>query len=156
MCCVHVNASQNIYKHSARSNMKEVTSEGLAEVLRNFEWILEKVRAMAELPAQAERARVVCILGSGFGADLEVARAVQRTLERFHIQCVVRVASAHKSTADVLQAIADYECTHESCTSILHASVFLICNQQPAPLCLSPNFNMLFNFFVYKLVRVYE
>ena len=110
-----------------RSNMKEVTSEGLAEVLRNFEWILEKVRAMAQWPAQAERARVVCVLGSGFGADLEVARAVQRTLERFHVQCVVRVASAHKSTADVLQAIADYEGVHSCYTStnILYTNVWL-------------------------------
>ena len=115
MCIVHVTASKTIEKHPVRSNMKEVTSEGLAEVLRNFEWILEKVRAMAEWPAQAERARVVCVLGSGFGADLEVARSVQRTLERFHVQCVVRVASAHKSTADVLQAIADYECTQCTC-----------------------------------------
>lgn len=96
----------------ACSDMKEVTSEGLSAVLRNFEWILEQVRQLAQWPAQAERARVVCVLGSGFGRDLEVARVVQHMLDRFHVPCLVRVASAHKSTADVLQAIAEYECTH--------------------------------------------
>ncbi len=89
--------------------MSQVTEEGLAQVLANFEWVLERVLEMKARASASVRGRVVCVLGSA--SDVPVAKEVEAVLSQLMVPCVVRVCSAHKTTEELLQLVAQYEGT---------------------------------------------
>ncbi|KAK2171635.1 hypothetical protein NP493_1046g00042 [Ridgeia piscesae] len=83
--------------------LKDVTSEALLEVKRNFTWVMDKLKTLMSPP----RARVVVLMGSP--SDSETAQAVHSTLSRLGVPCQVRVTSAHKGTEETLRILAEYE-----------------------------------------------
>ena len=89
--------------------MSQVTEEGLSQVLRNFEWVLERVLEMKARASASARGRVVCVLGSA--SDVPVAKEVAAVLTQLMVPCVIRVCSAHKTTEELLQLVAQYEGT---------------------------------------------
>ncbi|XP_071087352.1 multifunctional protein ADE2-like [Haliotis cracherodii] len=83
--------------------LKEVTPEALDMVKRNFQWVAERVEKLSPKP----HARAVVIMGSP--TDSSFADKIKSTCTAYGVPCELRVSSAHKSTDEVLQILAEYE-----------------------------------------------
>lgn len=84
-------------------DMKEVTAEGLEQVKKNFNWILEKTKEFLTGP----RARAVVIMGST--SDMSHCEKIRESCSKFGIPCFLRVSSAHKGTTETLNVLSEYE-----------------------------------------------
>lgn len=84
-------------------NLKEVTSDDLNVVKRNFQWVAERVKEFLPKPVS----RVVILMGSS--SDKEHCKKIKQACEKYGLLTEMRVTSAHKGTDQTLKIIAEYE-----------------------------------------------
>lgn len=85
-------------------DMKEVTAEGLALVLKNYTQVMEITSTFSK-PRQD--CQVLVIMGSG--SDGVFARKIADAANKFGLKAVLKVSSAHKTTSDTLEVISEFE-----------------------------------------------
>ncbi|XP_055346924.1 multifunctional protein ADE2-like [Paramacrobiotus metropolitanus] len=85
---------------------KEVNEDKLKQVKLNFDWIADQLMDMFGSKHKVN-GRVVIFMGSA--SDLNWAKSIQKEVEPFGIDTVLRVTSAHKTTEDALRAAAVYD-----------------------------------------------
>ncbi|ESO93819.1 hypothetical protein LOTGIDRAFT_182233 [Lottia gigantea] len=83
--------------------LKEVTSEGLETVKRNFQWVAERVEKLVVKPT----GRAVVFMGSP--SDKEYCEKIREACQTYGVPCQLRVSSAHKGSKDTLQILSEYE-----------------------------------------------
>lgn len=83
--------------------LKEVTSEALDTVKRNFEWVAERVTKLSPKP----HARVAVIMGSS--SDMVHCEKIRQACKAYGVPCELRVSSAHKGTDETMKILAQYE-----------------------------------------------
>ncbi|XP_077983789.1 multifunctional protein ADE2-like [Glandiceps talaboti] len=83
--------------------LKEVTSEGLEMVKRNFQWVADRVAQLLPKP----QAQAVVLMGSA--SDTEHGEKIRATCKNFGVPCELRVTSAHKGPDKTLKILAEYE-----------------------------------------------
>lgn len=84
--------------------LAEVTPEALEVVKKNFAWIGEKVKMLAE---QTPSGRVAVLMGSS--SDKEFGKKIQDKCLALGIACELRVSSAHKGPDATLKILSEYE-----------------------------------------------
>ena len=84
-------------------NLKEVTTEAMAEIKKNYQWVSDQAQQLITRPF----ARVVIMMGSA--SDLEHGKKIERHLQCFGIPAEIRVSSAHKGTEETLRILRWYE-----------------------------------------------
>lgn len=84
-------------------NLKEVTSDGLDMVKRNFEWIADKVLLLNSKPT----CRVAVFMGSS--SDAAHCEKIRTACNSLGVPCELRVSSAHKQTEQTMRLLAEYE-----------------------------------------------
>ncbi|KAK5614189.1 hypothetical protein CRENBAI_007847 [Crenichthys baileyi] len=85
-------------------DLKEVTSEAMQMVKRNFEWVSERVQLLLEPQASG---RVVILMGST--SDLAHCEKIKKACTSYGLPCNLRVTSAHKGPDETLRIKAEYE-----------------------------------------------
>lgn len=88
--------------------LKEVTSEDLSVVLKNFTWISTQMDNI--IPANNHL--VVVLMGSP--TDTDHCEKIARYCKDLGLNVELRVCSAHKSTADTLSIVREYESVHNN------------------------------------------
>ncbi|KAK6172945.1 hypothetical protein SNE40_016498 [Patella caerulea] len=83
--------------------LKEVTSEGLETVKRNFQWVAERVEKLIPKPS----GRAVVLMGSP--SDTAHCEKIRDYCKSYGVPCELRVSSAHKGSHDTLQILSEYE-----------------------------------------------
>jgi phosphoribosylaminoimidazole carboxylase/phosphoribosylaminoimidazole-succinocarboxamide synthase len=84
-------------------DMKEVTTEGLDTVIRNFRFVADKLdKFVPPSPGKA-----VVLMGSP--TDEAHCRKIQEACTALGVACQLRVTSAHKGTAETLNVLSEYE-----------------------------------------------
>ncbi|PAA91198.1 hypothetical protein BOX15_Mlig010991g3 [Macrostomum lignano] len=79
-------------------DMAEVTDDGLRAVLRNFQWVADKLPAVLSSP----KGRVIIAMGSATDADY--CKSIAAELRKLGVEQVdIRVCSAHKATRFALE-----------------------------------------------------
>jgi len=84
-------------------NLKQVTSEALETVKRNFVWISEQLDGI--IPKNDHL--VVIIMGSG--SDKDHCQKIADHCKKLGLNVELRVSSAHKATKGTLQIVSEYE-----------------------------------------------
>jgi phosphoribosylaminoimidazole carboxylase/phosphoribosylaminoimidazole-succinocarboxamide synthase len=84
-------------------DMKEVTSEGLDTVIRNFRFVAEKLDKFTP----PSTGKVVVLMGSA--TDEAHCRKIQEACTALGVNCQLRVSSAHKGTEETLRVLSEYE-----------------------------------------------
>ncbi|XP_071786466.1 multifunctional protein ADE2-like [Asterias amurensis] len=82
---------------------KEVTSEGLQQVIRNFQWVADQLDSFIPSP----KGQAVVIMGSP--SDMVHGEKIRDLCLSFGFPCHLRVSSAHKGTDETLNIVAQYE-----------------------------------------------
>ncbi|KAI6175917.1 hypothetical protein M3Y97_00742600 [Aphelenchoides bicaudatus] len=85
-------------------DLPQVTDEALKELKKNYDRV---ERLTHEFLAHSTRPRAVIVMGSG--ADKASAEKIAQALNKFGVEPVLRVSSAHKSPPETLEIIAEYE-----------------------------------------------
>lgn len=81
-----------------------MTDEAIKELKKNYDRVEQLTR---EFSSDATKPRGVIVMGSG--ADKPIGEKIATHLRAFGIEPILRVCSAHKSTAEALQLVGDYE-----------------------------------------------
>jgi len=84
-------------------NLKEVTSEAIAEIKKNYAWVAEQVKMFCSKPTS----RVVILMGSP--SDMEHCKKIKTKLEQCGVPTEMRVTSAHKGTEETMRILHYYE-----------------------------------------------
>jgi len=84
-------------------NLREVTSEAMTEIKKNYAWVMEEVKKFAMKPS----GRVVILMGSA--SDLPHGEKIKLTLSAFGVPCEIRITSAHKGTDETIRVLHYYE-----------------------------------------------
>ncbi len=84
-------------------NLKEVTSEAMAEIKKNYKWVSDQANELLSKPS----ARSVIMMGSA--SDLEHGKKIQKQLDSFGVPSDIRVSSAHKGTEETMRILRQYE-----------------------------------------------
>lgn len=79
----------------------------MKELKKNYDRV---ERLTHEFLAHSTRPRAVIVMGSG--ADKASAEKIAQALNKFGVEPVLRVSSAHKSPPETLEIIAEYESEH--------------------------------------------
>ncbi|KAK6737003.1 hypothetical protein RB195_019599 [Necator americanus] len=85
--------------------MKEVTSEALQQLISNYEKVMELTAGFSS----TSQCRAVIIMGSP--ADLSHCEKIAASCKSLGITPILRVSSAHKTTRETLEILAEYEDT---------------------------------------------
>ncbi|KAI6214328.1 putative multifunctional protein ADE2 [Aphelenchoides besseyi] len=85
-------------------DLPQVTDEAIKELKKNYDRVEQLTREFVE---DATKPRAVIPMGSG--ADMPLAEKIATHLRSFGVRPILRVYSAHKSTAEVLDMVAEYE-----------------------------------------------
>ncbi|PIC43846.1 hypothetical protein B9Z55_004428 [Caenorhabditis nigoni] len=85
-------------------DMKEVTAEGLQLVLKNYTKVMDITSSFSK-PRQS--CYVLVIMGSG--SDGVFARKISDAAKSFGLETTLKVSSAHKTTSDTLEVLAEFE-----------------------------------------------
>ncbi|ETN73430.1 phosphoribosylaminoimidazole carboxylase, partial [Necator americanus] len=83
--------------------MKEVTSEALQQLISNYEKVMELTAGFSS----TSQCRAVIIMGSP--ADLSHCEKIAASCKSLGITPILRVSSAHKTTRETLEILAEYE-----------------------------------------------
>lgn len=86
-------------------NLKTVTESDLETVKNNFQWIVEQLNHITT----QDHAMVVVLMGSP--SDEEHCKKIAKSCKDLGLQCILRCTSAHKTTHDTLNVLAEYEGT---------------------------------------------
>ncbi|CAL1675429.1 unnamed protein product [Lasius platythorax] len=84
-------------------NLSNVTQQNLETVKQNFKWVEEQL----DYIIQAPKPLVVIFMGSS--SDAEWCKQIAKSARALGLHPEVRVCSAHKSTLETLNALAEYE-----------------------------------------------
>lgn len=84
-------------------NLKEVTSEAMAEIKKNYAWVADEAKKFISKPS----ARAVVLMGSS--SDTPHGKKIQENLTSLGVPCELRVSSAHKGTEETLRILHYYE-----------------------------------------------
>ena len=84
-------------------NLKEVTSEAMEEIKKNYKWVSEQANVLLVKPS----ARAVIMMGSA--SDMDHGQKIQKHLESFGVPADIRVSSAHKGTEETMRILRWYE-----------------------------------------------
>ncbi|XP_052795411.1 multifunctional protein ADE2-like [Mya arenaria] len=83
--------------------LREVTSEALDTVKRNFEWVADRVGQLSPKPS----GRAVVFMGSP--TDMAHCEKIRAACKLYGVPCELRVSSAHKGTDETKNILAQYE-----------------------------------------------
>ncbi|XP_071035548.1 bifunctional phosphoribosylaminoimidazole carboxylase/phosphoribosylaminoimidazole succinocarboxamide synthetase isoform X2 [Parasteatoda tepidariorum] len=84
-------------------NLSTVTQEDLDKVKRNFQWVAEKVKEF--LPSA--KGQVVILMGSA--SDKSHCAKIKEACDKLKIPTILRVMSAHRGPAALLNIISEFE-----------------------------------------------
>lgn len=85
-------------------NLKEVTSEAMVDIKKNYDWVKEETMRLTTKPL----GRVVILMGSP--SDKAHCEKITKKLDTFSIIHETRVTSAHKGTDETMRILREYEC----------------------------------------------
>lgn len=84
-------------------NLKEVTSEAMVEIKKNYAWVAEEAKKFSSKPS----ARAVILMGSS--SDSPHCTKIENHLKSLGVPSDVRVSSAHKGSEETLRILHYYE-----------------------------------------------
>ncbi|CAD6190160.1 unnamed protein product [Caenorhabditis auriculariae] len=84
-------------------DLKEVTTEGLELVIKNYEKVMNLTAKFTKTPST----RVVIFMGSA--SDVAFCQKIATEAKRLGVDVVLRVSSAHKTTSETLSMVSEYE-----------------------------------------------
>jgi len=84
-------------------NLKAVTGEAMAEIKKNYAWVMEEAKQFNTQPT----ARVVILMGSP--TDKQHCETIAKHLKHFGVPSDMRITSAHKGTEETLRILRYYE-----------------------------------------------
>ncbi|XP_057313952.1 multifunctional protein ADE2-like [Hydractinia symbiolongicarpus] len=84
-------------------NLKEVTSEAMVEIKKNYAWVAEEAKKFSSKPS----ARAVILMGSS--SDTPHCTKIANYLKTLGVPSDVRVSSAHKGSEETLRILHYYE-----------------------------------------------
>nr|XP_018913521.1 PREDICTED: multifunctional protein ADE2-like [Bemisia tabaci] len=88
-------------------NLNNVTADDLATVIKNFRWISDQL----DLIVAGTPSKVVIVMASP--GDADHTNAIAKHCSALGLQAEIRVSSAHKTTTDTLDIVAEYEGSSE-------------------------------------------
>jgi len=85
-------------------NLKEVTSEAMEEIKKNYTWVADEAAKFITKPS----GRVVIFMGSA--SDTDHCKKIEKKLTACGVPVQMRVSSAHKGTEETIRLLRYYEC----------------------------------------------